>query len=313
MEQLAIELHKPVIKKIEKRRVEVSNIDETFAADLVDMNYWKKYNNNNRYILTVIDIFSKFAWGIPLQTKTGVEITKAFKTIFKDRVPENLWVDQGSEFYNKDFKVLLNKHDINMYSTHGDHKSAVVERFNRTLKEKMEQYFTASNESLFKWVLILPTLLKTYNNTVHRTIKMTPIEGSEKKNEDEVYMNANDRKPIKIISKKFRKENLVRLSKIKKTFEKGYTNNWTREVFKIAEVLDTEPVTYKIKEYDDTLIEGSFYTQELQKVDTNIIFQLDAVLKTRTKKGKKEHFVHWFGWGSKYDSWISDSTLNKLL
>jgi hypothetical protein len=122
MEQLAKELHKPIIKKFEKRRVEVNHIDETFGADLVDMGYWKEYNNKYRYILTVIDIFSKFAWAIPLKSKTGKEVTEAFETIFKHRVPENLWVDRGKEFYNSTLNTLLKKYNINIYSTFGDHK-----------------------------------------------------------------------------------------------------------------------------------------------------------------------------------------------
>jgi len=162
-EQLAQELHKPVIKKFERRKVIVRPIDEIFGADLVDMNEWK--TKKYRYILTVIDIFSKYAWAFPLPNKTGATITEAFKEIFKDRIPEKLWVDQGSEFYNSTFKALLKKNDIEIYSTFGDHKRAVVERFNRTLKTNMRRQFTASNKSVLDWVDELPALLKTYNNT----------------------------------------------------------------------------------------------------------------------------------------------------
>ena len=313
MDQLADELHKPAIKKFQRRRVTVKRIDEIFGADLVDMNEWKKDNNKIRYILTVIDVFSKFAWAIPLIDKSGASIKEGLDTIFKDRIPEFLWVDQGSEFYNSTVKALLKKHNIEMYSTFGDHKSAVIERFNRTLKTNMWKAFTASNASSLKWVDMLPSLIHTYNNKYHRTIKMTPTEASKKKNEDEAMMNINDVNLPKVTKPKYKKGDLVRISKIKKTFEKGYVNNWTREVFKVAEVLNTTPVTYKLVEYDGSAIEGSFYEQELQKSTTSIIFQLDAVLKSRTRKGIKEHFVHWLGWDEKYDTWITDKQLKLLL
>ena len=176
----------------------------------------------------------------------------------------------------------------------------------------MWRQFTASNKSVLDWVDELPSLLKTYNNTYHRTIKTTPVEASKQKNETDIQ--ANTYVPTVDKSKaKFKVGDKVRVSKVKKTFEKGYINNWTREVFKISEVLKTNPITYKLVEYDDTKIEGSFYEQELQKTHTSIIFQLDAVLKSRTRKGVKDHFVHWFGWDKKYDTWITDDQLQLLL
>ena len=312
-QQLANELHKPVSKKFQRRKVIVKRINEIFACDLVDMNDWKEDNKKYRYILTVIDVFSKFAWAIPLKDKKGVTIEESFKVIFKDRIPESVWCDQGSEFYNSNVKALFKKHNIELYSTFGDHKSAVIERFNRTLKTNMYKAFTASNETSLKWVDMLPSLIDTYNNKYHRTIKMTPNEASLQKNEEKVLTIINTVKQIQPTKAKYKVGDLVRISKIKKTFEKGYINNWTREVFKISEVLNTLPVTYKLVEYDDSPIEGSFYEQEIQKTQTSIIFQLDAVLKTRTRKGKKEHFVHWFGWDKKYDTWITDDQLNLLL
>jgi hypothetical protein len=316
-DQLAIELHKPIIKKFEKRRVEVNHIDETFGADLVDMGYWKDYNKKYRYILTVIDIFSKFAWAIPMITKTGAEVTEAFETIFKHRVPENLWVDRGSEFYNSTFKALLKKHNITLYSTYGDHKSAVIERFNRTLKGRMQKKFTSYNRTTFIWLPLLPILLKEYNHSRHSTIKITPIKASLKENEDIVFANTYDKNPNVKPKKKpsiiFKKGDMVRITKIKGVFEKGYEANWTNEVFFISEIYDTVPVVYSIIEYDGSPIEGNFYTQELQKVKTDVLFQLDGVMKTRTRNKKKEHFVHWFGWGSKYDEWISDAELKSLI
>jgi transposase InsO family protein len=259
----------------------------------------------------VIDCFSRYAWAIPLKNKTAKSVTEAFETLFKDgRICKKLWVDQGSEFYNKTLKKLLDKHNIILYSSLGDHKSAVVERFNRTLREKMWLKFTANNDR--KWINILPSLLKSYNETKHRSIKMTPIEASKPENEELVYFNMNNTKAIKIVKPKLKVGDFVRISRIKGTFEKGYIPNWSRELFKVREVLETLPVTYHIDEYDGTNIIGAFYEQELQKTEDTETYLIEEILETKKVKGQTSHLVKWLGWNTKYNSWISDKDLKDL-
>ena len=137
-EQLADELHKPIIRKFRKRIVIVSNIDDIWSADLVDMRQLKSYNHGFRYILNVIDVFSKFVWSVPIKDKTGETIANRFQSIVKTskRKPKKLWVDNGSEFYNNVFKKWLVENEIKMYSTFNEGKAVVIERFNRTLKIK---------------------------------------------------------------------------------------------------------------------------------------------------------------------------------
>ena len=311
MEQLAKELHKGVIKKFPRRKVIVVEKDEIFGADLVDMTEWADQNKGNKFMLTVIDCFTKYAWAIPIKDKSAKEVTKAFTELFKKgRIPQKLWVDEGKEFYNKDMEALLKKNNVSMYSTHGEHKSAIIERFNRTLKTKMYTKFTANNNR--DWVDILQGLIKDYNNTVHRTIKMTPVQASETKNEDQVLENFTNSRKVKATKPKLKVGDWVRISRIKGTFEKGYIRNWSREIFKVKEVLETKPITYKIVEYDGSPIEGSFYEQELQKTNETDSFLIDKVLETRTKKGKKEHLVSWLGWPEKYNSWVSDKDMKDL-
>ena len=159
-DQLAEELHKPVRKNFQKRRVMVSKIDEIWAADLVEMQKLSRDNKGYKYLLTVIDIFSKFGWIQPLKNKTGLEVEGAFKNIFVEgRVPEKLWVDKGKEFYNQHVKKLLEKHDIGMYSTENEEKSPVVERWNRTMKSKMYKFFTANVTRTYcrKWLINIIT------------------------------------------------------------------------------------------------------------------------------------------------------------
>ena len=135
-QQLADELHKPIKRKFKTRKVIVNHIDEIWTADLVFMDKLSKWNKGFKYLLTVIDVFSKFAWAIPLKDKKGLSITNTFADIIKKykRKPKYLSVDKGSEFYNKTFKDWLLQNDIELYSTFNEGKAVVIERFNKTLK-----------------------------------------------------------------------------------------------------------------------------------------------------------------------------------
>ena len=171
---LSDELHKPVRKKFNRRRVIVRGINEIWAADLADMKAFSKANKGFVFLLLVIDIFSKYGWIVPLKDKTGKSVASALKTIFKERKPKKIWVDKGREFYNKDVKDL-----IELYSTENEEKSSIVERWIRTMKEKMWKYFTDKNTNTY--IDILPDLVKKYNNTKHSSIKMTRVEASKRK------------------------------------------------------------------------------------------------------------------------------------
>ena len=126
---LAEELYKPVSKKFDRRRVNVNGIYEIWAADLIDMQAFSKDNKEIKYLLTVIDVFSKIVSIVPLKRKTGKEVAHAFSRVSKKRRPCKAWVDGGKEFYNKDVQKLLE-----LYSTENEEKSCVIKRFNRTIK-----------------------------------------------------------------------------------------------------------------------------------------------------------------------------------
>ena len=128
-QQLAEELHKPIIRKFEKRKVHAAFKDNIWGADLADMQLLRRYNKGIRFLLCVIDIFSKYAWVVPLKDKKGISIVKAFQVILKqsNRKPNKIWVDKSYEFYNAYFKKWLQDNDIVMYSTHNEGKSVVAE------------------------------------------------------------------------------------------------------------------------------------------------------------------------------------------
>jgi len=266
------------------------------------MQEWSKVNKGFRYMLNVIDVFSKYAWSIPLKDKTGQTTLDGFKLIVKDsgRIPKYIWVDEGKEFYNKLMTEWMKENNIVRYSTHGEHKSAVVERFNRTLKEIMWKKFTAENTR--NWINMLDQLMNHYNNKYHNTIKMTPTEASKKKNEDEVLNNQGYMDRI-VKKHKFRIGDKVRISRLKGLFEKGYLPNWSEEVFEIVEAKDTNPFTYILKDTQGEIIAGSFYTEELQHTSQEV-YRIEKVLRKKKIDGVEHGFVKWLGYNKKFNEWI---------
>ena len=141
--QLVEELHAPARKNFPRRRVVIKGFDDLWQADIVEMRPYSRLNRGNNYILTVIDTLSKFAWAAPLKSKSGRETADVIAKIIQKsgRCPRNLQTDMGKEFYNVDVQKVLKKHDINHYSTYSVMKASIVERWNRTLKEKMWKMF----------------------------------------------------------------------------------------------------------------------------------------------------------------------------
>ena len=147
---------------------------------------FSSFNKGFKCILTVIVVFSKYAWADPIKDKSTAFVTKAFETIISDRIPKQLWIDEGKEFYNATFKKLLDKHKIDMYSTFNEGKAVVIERFNRTQKIIMWKYFTANNTRFY--LDALDQMVKNYNYTVHSAIKMTPKEASKDINREKFIL-----------------------------------------------------------------------------------------------------------------------------
>ena len=268
-----------------------------------------KWNRGYKYLLMVLDLFSKYGWIVPLKTKTGLEVSKAFKSIFKKNKPKMLWVDKGKEYYNKNVLDLLAKDKITIYSTENEEKSSVFERWNRTIKDKMYKRFTMQNNTVY--VDILPKILTSYNNSRHRSIGMTPFQARKPQNYGKVYFNLygdlakrnkNNDKPAFVIGDR------VRISKYKRvTFDKGYTPNWTEEVFIIDGIQFTNPITYKIKDLNGEQIKGTFYREELQKTDQEV-YRIEKIIRKRGDKA----LVKWKGYPDEFNSWVPLKDLKNL-
>ena len=262
---LAKEVFSPQMTKFRRERIVPLYKDETWSADLTDKSSLSKYNNNYNFIFTVIDIFTKYAWAIPLKNKSGLSITNGFKTVLSEnpqggsesRKPEKLWVDGGSEFYNKTFKSSPKEYETKLYSTYSDLKAVFIERFNRTiLYIIIKPMFINGNGN---WVNILNDAVVTYNNNIHSIISMTPVDASN--NPDKVKYTFS----FKNIKPKLKVGDYVRNVDKRNIFSKGYTSNWNRDLFKVNEALKTQPPTYKIEDINGEIIEGKYYKQELLK------------------------------------------------
>ena len=259
----------------------------------------------------VIDVFSKYGWIRPLKDKKGETVTEAFKSIFMEgRKPKYLWADKGKEFYNKNLKEFLDKHKITLYSTENEEKSSVVERWNRTMKNKMWKMFTANNNTVY-WGK-LNNLVNEYNNTKHSSINssMTPVEASLKKNKKIVYYNLyGDLKPF-ATKPKYKIGDKVRISNYKRAvFDKGYTPNWTEEIFVVDEIQHTNPVTYKLKDLNNEEIKGSFYEPELLKAEQEIFRVEKVILKDDENK---QALVKWKGYNDSFNRWIPFEDLQSV-
>ena len=227
--QLADELHKPITRKFKKRKVYSSFRDNIWGADLADMQLLSKFKKGFRFLLCV-DIFSKYAWVVPLKDKKGISIVNAFQIILKEskRKPNKIWVDKGSEFYNSSFKKWLKDNDIEMYSTNNEGKSVVAERFIRTLKNKIYKYMTSISKNVY--IDKLDDIVKKYNNIYHKSIKMKPVDVK-----DNTYIDF--KKEVNDKNLKFKVGDHVRISKYKNIFAKGYIPNWS-EIF-ISKIKNT--------------------------------------------------------------------------
>lgn len=297
------ELHKQARRNFPRRRVDILGLYDLWQADLVEMIPYATVNRGHKYLLTVIDACSKFAWGIPTKDKTGPSITAAMEKVLKTskKPPKNLQVDRGSEFYNQHFEELMRQNNINLYSTYSTKKASIVERFNRTLKTAMWKEFSLRGN--YKWIDILDRLMHEYNHRVHRSIAMKPADVTEKDERTLLHRLNNPTEPLR--KPRFRRGDYVRLSKHKHLFEKGYTPNWTTEIFKVEKVRMTRPPTIILEDLKGVPIKGGFYEEELQKTKLKDIYLVEKVLQKRGDKVR----VKWLGFDSSHNKWIKASDI----
>ena len=236
---------KPPKKNYPSNKTIIKSIDDTWSSDLLDMNdYGSKNNKGYRYILVVIDNFSKFGWTIRLENKFSQSITDAFSEIIKssNRKPNLLETDDGKEYVNKIFNEFLNNNKIKRYSRYTDKGAVFAERCKKTVRNLLKKpVFEKGNAD---WLSELSSVVNKYNNTIHNSIKMTPSQASKKVNEKIVYSNLQDKRVKQ--KPNFKLGQLVRTADIKKVFSKGDSTNYSYKLYTITEIIHNTIPSYRI-------------------------------------------------------------------
>lgn len=308
--QEAYTLHAPVRKRFQRRKTIVPGAKFQMQADLIDMSPLKKYNDDYKYVLVVIDVFSKVAFSACLKTKKSTDMIQAFESLLpKIGHFQKLQTDMGREFFNEPFQAWLKQHNIELFHTHNfDTKATIAERFIRTLKEKLWRYFTYTNTR--RYLEVLPSLVNAYNNTYHRSIKRAPNTVTAE-NQEEVWQTLYGQAELK--TPKLKIGDTVRLSMTRMRFRKGYLPGWTDEIFQVAQVLNTNPPNYKIKDLKGEILEGSFYEEELQKIyKDDDIFRIEHIIKKRRTKKGTEYLIKWSGYPDSFNSWVKEKDLCQI-
>lgn len=307
--QPAYTLHKDVRKIYPTRSYQVGALHELWQADLMEMKPYAKINKGYRYILTVIDVFSRLAWALPIKSKKGVEISQSLNSLFRDQVPTYLQTDQGKEFYNKNVKQVLKKYNVKHYSVFSKFKCALVERFNRTLRSRISRYFTYTGKKV--WYDALSDIVRAYNKTPHRGHGLRPVDVT---NEFGTWLAQQQPSSSLKSTTKIKVGDYVRISYDKSVLNKNFAQNWSEEIFQVVGVdIKTLPVMYILQDLEDgEVISGKFYKEELQVVSgPQRVYRIEKIIRSRGKGKNRQHYVKWVGYADKHNSWISAANIER--
>ena len=293
--------------------------------DLVDVQSLAPYNDNINYLLTCIDTYTRYGFVRLLPSKHGNVVLEAFRSILEEAVekPKRLLCDRGAEFRFAPFQAFCVDNKISFTPSDTSIHAAFVERFNRTLQNDVYKYMTEKETNRYistvgpngERIELMPLFVHGYNNRKHRMIGVTPYQA-----ETQPELHIDIQKRLNAYHEKTKKQrptfqigDQVRIAKIKGKFSRGYNEQASQEIFKVAQVKTNLKIPlYVLSNYrGDEIIQGAFYEFELVKV-TGDLFRIEKVLKKRKHRGKKEVFVKWKGFDDSYNSWVSESNVQKL-
>lgn len=277
--------------------------------DLVDIQGLAKYNDDVKYLLNVIDTFTRYAFVRPLKNKTAPIVLDAFQSILKEagEKPYMLVMDKGTEFNNKQFENFCLKNNILLKNPLTQTHAAFIERFNRTLQQLIYKFM--SEKETYRFIDSLQNLVKSYNNRVHRIIQTTPkiAETNENAQLNIRLLHSKQQEKIKRINPKLKLNTYVRIAKQKTKFSRGYEEQTQKEIFRIYKISENKKIPlYFLESYDRSeKLKGGFYFFELTPVETDI-FRIEKVIRKRKYRGKNQIFVKWIGYDNSYNQWIDE-------
>jgi len=312
-------VQKPARRNFHRSTVVVTGIDAQWDGDLASIENIAKYNDGIKFLLILIDIFSRFLIIKPLKNKKSLTVANALKLIFENnsRKPKVIRFDQGGKF-KSEVKKYLKKMGIHVFYTQNNRiKANYAERVIRTIKNIIYSY--CMEKQTYRYIDVLQDIVDSYNNTPHQSLGGTTPASVSKRNEDEIrYVQYLVKKKVRIHSlkkskKKFYKfkiGDLVRILHLKITFEKRYQEKWTIEYFKVAKRFKRgNQDLYKLTDIIGDEIQGTFYRYEIQKLmksDTDT-YKVEKIIKRRKWKGKKQILVN--GWDGQRNSILGSTRM----
>lgn len=262
--------HKSVKHKFIRRKIVSPCIDYLWQMDLITITKGNRINEGTKYLLTCIDVLSRFAFVRPLQNKKSTTTKDALKSIFDNgRKPKFIQADEGKEFEGS-CRRFLSEENIVLFNNHSILKAAMIERFNRTLMTRISKYLTYTKG--LKFIDRLDDFVDSYNSSHHRVIKCCPKDVN-KFNAMDVWIKCYGKTPeeeegkhLNISKSTFKVGKFVRLKIMKQNFSKGYSPTFSQELYQIREVVSSKPVTYLLKNSENQDINGVFYPEEMSEV-----------------------------------------------
>ncbi|MES9880035.1 MAG: DDE-type integrase/transposase/recombinase [Sedimenticola sp.] len=309
-------VHREDRSKFERRRVVAPFVDYQWDADTANMEYYKKENDGYAYFLLTIDIMSKYVWTVALRSRKAKEMVDAFEQIFeRGRQPTRVRSDKGTEFVNKDVKQLLKKEGVEYFATQNIVKASYAERAIKTIKSRIVRYMT--RKQTHRWIDVLPKITESYNKTYHRSIKRAPKSVKPKDSVDlwKLQYYPKTVRPVKprIGKYKYRVGDIVRISFLRRQFQREYDERWSRELYVVNERFMSDAIPqYELKDYAGEVVIGTFYQNQIKKAYEQDTYLIEKVIRSRKKGKQKEHLVRWKGWAPKFDSWIGEEDLRNL-
>ena len=310
--------HHPILYRFKRRKVITRGLNDVWDADLADMSGLAEENDDIKFLLIVIDIFSRYLYVEPMKTKSNKDTLDAIKRVFRkaNTQPETFRSDAGKEFLGNGVKNYLGDREIYQQVTRGDKKANYAERAIRTLKGKIYKYMYYKKTK--RYIDVLDELVNGYNNCFHKGIQMMP-SAVNKENEIQVWSEQYipkqlDSKSMKRMEKtKFQRGDMVRVSNVRTPFSRGFGQTFSEEIFKVAQSFSTVPTTYMLQDLNGEKVSGMFYDSEMVLVrgknEADSEYLVEKILARRTRNGKKEVLIKWKGYSKKFNSWEPEANL----
>ncbi|CAD5232521.1 unnamed protein product [Bursaphelenchus xylophilus] len=259
-------LHKPLIRRFKRLKTIPRGLFTDLQADVADFRRLSRFNKGYKYCLLCVDVISRKFFACPLKQKGAMDIKEAFVKIFEEmpHPPEVVFTDNGKEFKNSTLKSYFTKEGTEIYhSGNIETKASIAERGIRTVKQRLYKYMTAHNSK--RWIDALPLIIKAINQSLNRTLGMRPIDVTNE-NWYDLWKRLYSRLPKKEMPPLIVPGDHVRISLPPQAFKKGYTVNFTKEIFQVHQVLNSTPRTFVLKDQEGEILEGRFYLNELSLV-----------------------------------------------